>query len=369
MAVLLCDGQIGRLPKPFNWKFPVGTILSCRDPFPPPAVPTHRLIVPLAAAMLLSACSRPAPTAGPALAPVSIQADWYAEAEEGGNYQALARGFYREAGLDVNIMNGGPGGFPLQKVASGNADFALGRSDDVILAVSRAHLPLMIVCAYMEKDPMAVLVHDDSPVRDFPDLAGKVVMADPSSAWISYLKAQYHMDFGIIPLNYGLGEFIADRNFIVQGFATNEGYYLGKKGVASRTLLIASSGYKPYRVIIGNARFVREHPDEVRAFVAATLRGWADFLEGDPAPAKKLIFARNEAMSDDFMRFSMGAMKENHFVTGDPALGERLGLMTRRRMQEQVDLFVRLKVIEAPLPLEDFVSFDFLPPELAALAK
>jgi NitT/TauT family transport system substrate-binding protein len=322
-----------------------------------------------AAALLLAACSRPEGKDSQGLTAVSLQADWYAEPEEGGYYQALARGYYREAGLDVDIMNGGPGGFPLQKVASGNADFALGRSDDVILAVSRAHLPLMIVCAYMEKDPMAVLVHDDSPVRDFPDLAGRSVMADPSSAWISYLKAQYHMDFGIIPLNYGLGQFMADRNFIVQGFATNEGYYLKKNGVASRTLLIASSGYKPYRVVIANAGFVRAHPDAVRAFVAASLRGWADFLQGDPAPAKKLIVGRNEEMTEDFMAYSMDALKNERFVMGDPALGERLGLMTRRRMQEQVDLFVRLKVIPAPIPLEEFVSFDFLPLELAALAK
>jgi NitT/TauT family transport system substrate-binding protein len=319
--------------------------------------------------MLLAGCSRHAAPGAKEPAAVSVQADWYAEAEQGGNYQALARGFYREAGLNVNFMNGGPGGFPMQKVASGNANFALGRSDDVILAVSRAHLPLMIVCAYMEKDPMAVLVHEESPVRDFPDLAGRVVMADPTSAWISYLKAQYHIEFGIIPINYGLGGYMADKNYIVQGFATSEVYFMRKNGAPARTLLIANSGYNPYRSIIANAGFVRAHPEEVRAFVAATLRGWADFIDGDPSPGEKLILERNEGMTQDFLKFSRDALKENRFVTGNPALGERLGLMTRRRMQQQVDLFVTLKVIAAPLPLEDFVSFDFLPPELAALAK
>jgi NitT/TauT family transport system substrate-binding protein len=221
----------------------------------------------------------------------------------------------------------------------------------------------------MERDPMAVLVHEESAVRDFPDLAGKVVMADPSSAWISYLKARYAMDFSIIPLNYGLGEFMADRNLVVQGFATSEPYFLKRHGVASRTLLIARSGYNPYRVIFANKGFVREHPDAVRAFVAATIRGWEDFLAGDPAPAKAMILARNEPMTDDFLRFSTQAMEDNHLVRGDPALGERLGLMTRKRMQEQVDLYVKLKVIAAPIPLDQFVSFDFLPAELAALSK
>ena len=291
--------------------------------------------------------------------------DWYAEAEQGGNYQALAKGYYREAGLDVDILNGGPGGFPLQKVAAGVAQFALGRSDDVILAVGRGHLPLVIVCAYMEKDPMAIIVHADGPVHDFPDLNGKVVMVDPSSAWVTYLKARYQMDFSIIPLNYGLSQFLADRNFVQQAFATNEPYYVKLHGVTPRTLLIANSGYNPYRVVYANASFARQHPDAVRAFVAATLRGWHDFLEGDPTPAKKLIFSRTPNMTEDFVRFSTQAMKDNRFSEGDPAKGETLGMMTEKRMRDQVDIFTRIKALDAPLPLEAFVSFDYLPADLA----
>jgi NitT/TauT family transport system substrate-binding protein len=317
-------------------------------------------------ALALSGCSRSAPSnaSGPHLTKVTLQMDWYPEAEQGGNYQALAKGFYRDAGLDVDIVNGGPGGFPLQKVAGGVAEFALGRSDDVILATSR-HLPLMIVGAYMEKDPMAVMVHDESPVKDFPDLAGRALMVDPVLAWIPYLKAKYNMDFAIIPLNYGLSQFMADKNFIIQGFATSEPYFVQQHGVASRILLIANSGYNPYRVIYSNSSFVRDHPEVVRAFVAATQRGWEDFLGGDPTPAKKLILARNQAMTEELLAFSSHALKEHGFSRGDASKGERLGLMTPRRMQEQVDIFVRLKVLSEALPLEKFVSFDFVPPEAA----
>jgi NitT/TauT family transport system substrate-binding protein len=328
-------------------------------------------IIALTLLALSSGCKRAEPPTleDTALTKVTLQMDWYAEAEQGGNYQALAKGYYRDAGLDVDIVNGGPGGFPLQKVAGGVAEFALGRSDDVILAVGRGHLPLIIVGAYMEKDPMAVLVHEDSPVKDFPDLAGRVIMVDPTSAWVTYLRAQYNMDFEIIPLNYGLAQFIADKNFIIQGFATNEQYFLRQKGVASRTLLIANSGYNPYRVIYANAAFVRAHPAVVRAFVAATLKGWEEFLDGDSTAGKKLIFARNTAMTEDFIAFSVKAMKDQRFSRGNPALGERLGLMTRKRMQDQADIFVKIKALSVPVELDQFVSFDFLPPDLTALSR
>lgn len=92
-------------------------------------------------------------------------------------------------------------------------------------------------------------------------------------------------------------------------------------------------------------------------------------MEGDPAPARRLIVSVNSAMTGDFMDFSTQAMRDHRLVFGDPAKGEAPGLITRRRMQEQVDLFVGLRVLARPLALEQFVSFDFLPPDLAALSR
>jgi NitT/TauT family transport system substrate-binding protein len=67
-------------------------------------------------------------------------------------------------------------------------------------------------------------------------------------------------------------------------------------------------------------------------------------------------------MTEDFIAFSTQALKDERFLRGNPALGEYLGLMTPKRMQEQVDIFLRLKTLSAPVPLERFVTFNFLPP-------
>src|SRR5215217_323702 len=80
---------------------------------------------------------------------VVLQTDWFPQAEHGGFYQALARGFYAEAGLDVDIWPGGPGSGIKLKVARGEADFGMNRSDDILLAASR-DLPLLIVAAIMQ---------------------------------------------------------------------------------------------------------------------------------------------------------------------------------------------------------------------------
>ena len=110
------------------------------------------------AALLLAGCGRPADPAKTAAAPataaekpllkVGFQLDWFPSAEHGGHYQALVKNFYRDAGLDVTIVSGGPGQSGMQKVALGQIEFAMGRSDDVILAVHQG-LPLLIVGAQM----------------------------------------------------------------------------------------------------------------------------------------------------------------------------------------------------------------------------
>ncbi|MBC7366589.1 MAG: ABC transporter substrate-binding protein [Undibacterium sp.] len=338
-----------------------------RHPLPLVATPLF------AAHALLASCGKapaPATTAGAAapgapLPKVRFQTDWYPQAEHGGHYQAVARGFYREAGIDVEILPGGPNSAGPQKILSGLAEIAMGRSDEIIVNASDG-LPFIIVGALMQHDPQALLLHDENPVKSFADLNGRSVMAVPGSTWVTYLKARYKIDFNLIPLNYGLAQFMGNKGFIQQCFVTNEPFFVAQNGAKPRTLLLDDSGFKPYRVYFCSQKYARENPAAVRAFVAASIRGWDDFIGGDSAPGKKLIAALNEQMTVAFMDYSIRAMTEAKLVGGDPAKGEETGLITRKRLQEQVDILVELKIIPAALPLAKYASFDFLPPALRA---
>jgi len=310
-----------------------------------------RLACSLLAVALASGCSKSpdsantaaqgGPSAGRQLLKVGFQLDWYPAPEHGGEYQALVKNFYRDAGLDVTIVTGGPDSYGIQKVATGRVEIAMGACDDVILAVRRG-APLLIVGAHLEHNPQAVMVHDDS------------------------LQSHYGISFSQIPSDYGLARFMADKNFIDQCFITNEPYFAQLNGVKTRALLIADAGYDPYRVIFTSKSFAREHPEAVRAFVACTARGWVDFMNGDASLARARIQAENQSQSPALMDYSMAAMRRYQLVEGDPAKGERACLITPARMTALVQALVGLKMLDAPLPLEEFVSFDFLPPEPGA---
>lgn len=305
---------------------------------------------------------------GPALTPVILQTNWYAEADHGGYYQALAKGFYREAGLDVKIQQGGPGAYQVQKVATGQVQFGLGRSDDIILAAQEG-LPVVMVSSQLQHDPQIIMLHEASPVRGFADLDGRTVMVETGSAWLTYVEKKFGIRLKTIPVNYGQGAFLADKGFIQQGFLTNEPFLFQEMKVPIRFLLVSDSGYDPYRVVFTNQALIKAKPEVVRAFVRASIRGWEDYLRGDPAPGDALIAADYAQNTPELLKFARETMLAHGTADGDPAKGERLGLIARARMAEQLAILVDLGLLKQSMPVERVANFDFLPDDLQELAK
>jgi NitT/TauT family transport system substrate-binding protein len=332
------------------------------------------LLSALALAVVLGGCTKTAPPSVPdgdtAKVPdkIRFKTDWFAQAEHGGFYQALVKGYYKAANLDVEIIPGGPGPTMPQLLLSGQTDLAMGRNDDVIVWAQQG-LPFVIVAVYMERDPQALLLHDEDPVRGFADLNNRSVMVESSVHWLDYVRKKYHVSISQIPLNYGIGSFMADKTFIQQCFVTDEPYYVRKNGGHPRTLMLADSGYNPYRIIFGTKAFVDAHPEAVRRFIAASLKGWDEFMNGDNAAAKAEISKRNENMPAELIDYSIQAMKDHSIIYGKPEAGERLGLMTKQRMLEQDQVMADLKLIPQLIPLESFVRFDLLPAELQPAAQ
>jgi NitT/TauT family transport system substrate-binding protein len=336
-----------------------------------PRILTRPAFCFLAVAMAFAAagCRRSAPPAAAdsakPLTKVILQTDWYAEAEHGGFYQALLKGYYREAGLDVEILQGGPSTRPQQVVATGQADFAIGRSDDVIIFASRG-VPLVMVGALMQRDPQALMFHHESGIRGFKDLDGRNIMAVPGSNFIPIIERIFHIKLSITPSDFGMSRFLADKNFVQQCFITNEPYFVRKQGANVETLLLSDSGFSPYRVWYARQRLIDEHPEVVRAFTAASIRGWQDYIAGDATATQARLTALNPKMEPDFLEYSLHTMQESKLVTGDPNKGEVVGQIRPERIAEQLRQLAEIAPFEHPVTLAEVFDGRFLPAEATA---
>jgi NitT/TauT family transport system substrate-binding protein len=304
--------------------------------------------------------TKSAQSSRPMLRKVVLQTDWFPQAEHGGFYQAQARGFYAEAGLAVDILPGGPGAGIKLKVARGEADFGMNRSDDILLAASHG-LPLVMVAATMQHDPMGLMVHAASPVKTFADLNGRTVIGNVGMAYLPYLERKFGIHFEKRQNTYGISEFLANREVIQQCVLTSEPYFAEQQGRAVRTLQLASSGYDCYHVIFCRRDLVRLAPVVVGAFVQASIRGWRDYLFGDAAPGDALILQRNPQMTPELLNYARSEMIIHRLVDGDPLAGEGIGQLSLTRLEEQADLLLALQILEVPVALAGVATRQFLP--------
>jgi len=309
--------------------------------------------------LVLGGCRKQPALSG--LTPVTLQTDWYPQPEHGGFYDAQIRGYYKDEGLDVTILPGGPYVNTAQQVSSGTVQFAMGSSDNTLESVGNG-VPLVAVAATMQHDPQAVMVHQDSPVHSFQDLDGHAVAVRLGAAtWFEFLVKRYQLkNVREIPATYSVANFLQDPGYIQQIFVTSEPFFARQAGVPVRTMLISQAGYDPYRVFITSRSFLQQHPEIVAKFVRASLRGWRDYLV-HPDDINAAIAKLNPAMSVPQMKFSYEALRDQHFITGDAANGADLGRFDPARWTSMYQQLLDLKVIQKPFDPTVAYTMQFMP--------
>jgi NitT/TauT family transport system substrate-binding protein len=295
------------------------------------------------------------------LTPVRLQTDWYPQPEHGGFYDAQIRGYYKDEGLDVTILPGGPYVNSGQQVSSGTVQFAMGSSDNTLESVGNG-VPLVAVAATMQHDPQAIMVHQDSPVHTFQDLDGHAVAIRlGASTWFEYLVKRYQLrNVREIPATYSVANFLHDPAYIQQIFVTSEPFFARQAGAPVRSLLISQAGYDPYRVFLTSRSFLQQHPEIVAKFVRASLRGWRDYLV-HPDDVNAAIAKLNPAMSVAQMKFSYEALRDQHFIAGGAPNGADLGRFDPARWTSMYQQLLDLKVIQKPFDPTIAYTMRFMP--------
>jgi len=288
--------------------------------------------------------------------------NWFAEAEHGGFYQAVATGLYKKVGLDVTIKMGGPQVNIFQLMAAGQTDCVMGSSDLQIMQQRENGLPITTVAAMFQKDPQVLIAHED--VKTFEQLKGKTILiaASANQGYWPWVKAKFGLtDAQTRPYTFNIQPFVADKNTVQQGYITSEPYAIQKAGVKANVLMFSDFGYPAYATTISCMdKTVKSRKAAVAAFVKATAEGWKSYL-ADPAPGNALIKKDNPEMTDDQLAYSVGKLKESGMVTGGDAAKLGIGVMTEARAKASYDFMVASKLLDpAKVKLADTYTAEFI---------
>ncbi len=288
--------------------------------------------------------------------------NWYAQAEHGGFYQAVATGIYKKYGLDVTVKMGGPQVNINQLMAAGQADCIMGSSDLSMMVARNNGLPVVTVASVFQKDPQVLIAHDD--VKGFEDMKSKTILissAANAGYWL-WLKSKYGLlDSQTRPYTFNIQPFVADKNAVQQGYLTSEPFAIQKAGVKANAFLFADHGWPSYATTISCMdETVKSRSKAVAAFVRGTMEGWKSYL-ADPAPANALIKKDNPNMTDEQLAYSVSKLKEMAIITSGDAGKLGIGMMNETRIKQNYAFLVDNKLIDpAKVSMAQAYNFDFI---------
>jgi NitT/TauT family transport system substrate-binding protein len=319
-------------------------------------------------AALLCACS-PAKqeAAASGKTPIRFATDWRAQAEHGGFYEALANGEYARRGLDVTIVQGGPGVNVPQLLAAGSVDLGMGSNSFIVMNLAQEHVPLKAVAAVFQKDPQVLIAHPGTGVETLADLKGHPILLSDASVtafWV-WLKAKYGFtDDQVRKYTFNSAPFLADKRAAQQGYVTSEPYTIEKEaGIKPEVFLLADNGYPGYAtMILASDSLIARKPAVVKAFVEATAQGWKDYLYGDPKPADALIRKDNPEMTQDVLDQAREKLRSYAIVDGGDAKTGGIGVMTDARWRTFFEMASSQDVYTSTLDYKSAYTLQFVTP-------
>jgi NitT/TauT family transport system substrate-binding protein len=325
----------------------------------------NRLLIVLLMAALAAGCTRApadgraAPQDGGKIDKVTLLLNWYPEAEHGGYYAALVRGYYREAGLDVTILAGVPNTPVIQEVATAQVTFGVDNADKLLLARAQK-APVTAVMAPLQTSPRCLIVHKKAGIKDFEDLHDMTIAVTTGAAFADYLRVRMPLkNVKFVPYT-NLEAFLSDDNYAQQGYVFSEPYVARQKGGDPQILMLADLGFNPYTsLLLANEAEIRRRPDLVRRMVAASVRGWQDYLD-NPQPTNEYIHEKNPAM--DMGTLAYGAKTIAPLVLTDESRSGGLGTMTLARWQTLTEQLVEAKQLSpGKVDPKNVFTDEFLP--------
>jgi NitT/TauT family transport system substrate-binding protein len=292
---------------------------------------------------------------------VTFLTSWFAQAEHGGFYQALATGLYKNANLDVTIKMGGPQVNGMQILAAGQTDFLMSYDFSVLKALE-AGLDATTVAASFQFDLQGLMTHED--VKDLKSLQGKTILVATAgrSNWWPWMQAKFgYSDNQTKAYTFNLQPFLADKNTTQQAYMSSEPFAAQRQGVKVNFFLFADDGYPPYgTTIVTTQKLIQSKPDVVRRFVRASLEGWKSYLKGDPSGANALIKKDNPNMSDEQIAFAIKRLNEKDVLGRGDAKTNGIGTMTDARWKTTYDFMVSSKLLKPTVDVKKAYTLEFV---------
>jgi NitT/TauT family transport system substrate-binding protein len=297
---------------------------------------------------------------------VRFGTNWLAQAEHGGFYQALADGTYAKAGLDVEIVMGGPQTNGRLMLLTSRLDYYMGGNMIQPFLAVKENVPTVVIASIFQKEPQCLITHPGQGYDTFLDLKAcnnLMLSKEGQASYFQWMKAEFGFrDEQVRPYTFNAAPFLADRKSAMQGYVTSEPYAIEKEaGFKPNVFLLADNGFDTYSTMIETrTEVVTGKADITQRFVDASITGWYNYMYGDNAAANALIKRANPDMTDDKIAAGIRLMTQYGIVDSGDSLQSGIGAMSDAQMKSFFGKMVKAGVVPATLDHRKSYSLAFV---------
>ena len=281
-------------------------------------------------------------------------------------YVAQEKGFYRDAGLEVEFVRGTGSADAIRTVAAGRAQLGFADSGTLVISRTNQNLPVKAVAIVYNRPPHAIYCHEEAGVRVPKDLEGKTIADTAGSAnpiMFPALARAAGVDKDrvkwIVADSASLPAMLVSRQVdCVAQFTVGEPLLVRRAAPKKLSrILYADAGLDFYGSgIIAPDSLLKDQPDLVRRFVTATVRGM-EAAFADPAEAGRTLNKVHPQVEAAIGQAETEAVRDLAVTPLTRARG--LGYIDPKRMGQTRDVVAEAFNLPRRLPVEDLYAPGF----------
>lgn len=293
---------------------------------------------------------------------VTVRLKWFNQAQFAGFYVAKEKGFYQAVGLDVAVQPGGPDFPAIQMVAGGNEQFGVTSADQILIARSKG-VPIVALAVLYRKSPFVLFSLKPSGIDAPAKFAGKriglKVGGNEELVYRAVLKKAGvpSQNLTEIPVKFDMTPLLTGQIDVWPGYVINEVLTAREKGFDVNIIWPSDYGFDLYAdTLFTTENMLRDNPEQVRRFVAATLKGWNDAV-AKPDQAAQITVKQGSKLT---YAHELAMMKESIPLLQPDA--QPIGSMQPARWAALQDLLVQGGFLKASIDLSKAYTTHYLTP-------
>ena len=296
---------------------------------------------------------------------VTVVLDWTPNTNHTGLYVALDKGYYKEEGLDVEIVQPSDGSASTL-IATGKGDFGVSYQEDVTYALtSDEPLPIKAIATIIQHNTSGFASPSSKNIKTVKDFENKTYGgwgAESEKATLNAVMSNNGADFNTVKLvDIGEDDFFTstkgevDISNVFEGWTCIEGKLRGEdvNFIATRDLDKRLDYYTP--LLVTNNSILNDNPDLAKKFLSATTKGYEDCIS-QPEESAKILLKYAPEINEDLAIESQKYLADKYI---DDA--SRWGEMKDSVWNNYTDFMKEYKLINKDMKASDAYTNEFLP--------